>query len=477
MFNRFLSILCSLAFVFYVTYQESPNNVNLKRNFHVKSDGEWSQLRYHLKDRIGSPGKLLKTGKGDLPPSDPMDLSSLWFVFDDHKGYLNSSLHNVKVHGLSRLSMKDTAFNEATKELSVLFSVPLLSVTGDYSIKHRRGDNLVDDQGKLHLKLNHWYTTWFSRVLKFNLTSDELTVGRISVKSYFDNVTKEFTSSSDYIGTDLITYSHTIETITSMLSNKVQSEVDDRLNLLLSQYINEEPTTISEMLRIAAHWKDAPPLLSDGSLSRGKRQVPCEPGDELDEYVDSLFRFASRIVRAMEPIGLPNATVELPEYNLKLFLYKGGASRAYSLQRKKSAWVYCTNESISLGLTVGFNDLRVKYKYRAIFDWNLLFDGELEANLQGTKAQVQFTQTTPDDDSEEEVQQRVDRVRIWRLGRIRVILKGLGNLTQAVSMLLTRALNSNQEQLDPTLRRLESEAIVTINEMLKNISVPFFSIV
>lgn len=462
---------------FYVLFSIviGPNNAAVLKN--AKEANEWSNLRLHLKQKIGSPGKLLKTGKGDLPPSDPLDLSSLWFVFDDHKGYLNASLHNVKVHGLSGLSLKDTAFNDNTKELSVLFAVPSLSVTSEYSIKHRLGDNLVDDYGKLHLHLNHWYTTWFSRVLSFNITRDELTVGRISVKSYFDNVTKEFTSSSYYIGANPIAYANTIETITVMLSNKIQSEVDERLNLLLSQFIDEEPATLSDMLRIAAHWKDAVTKPSEGSLSRGKRQVPCEPGDELDEYVDSLFRFASRIVRAMEPIGLPNATVELPEYNLKLFLYKGGASRAYSLTRKKSAWVFCTNESISLGLTVGFNDLRVKYKYRAIFDWNLLFDGELEANLQGTKAQVQFTQTTPDDDSEEEVQQRVDRVRIWRLGRIRVILKGLGNLTQAVSMLLTRALNSNQEQLDPTLRRLENEALVVVNEMLKNISVPFFSIV
>lgn len=39
---------------------------------------------------------------------------------------------------------------------------------------------------------------------------------------------------------------------------------------------------------------------------RTKRQVPCQRGQELDEYVDSLFRFASRLVRAMEPVSLPN---------------------------------------------------------------------------------------------------------------------------------------------------------------------------
>ena len=88
---------------------------------------------------------------------------------------------------------------------------------------------------------------------------------------------------------------------------------------------------------------------TDVEHGRSKRQVPCERGQELDEYVDSLFRFASRVVRAMEPFALPNATIDLPEYNMKLFLHSGGATRAYTLMRKRAAWVYCTNESVSLG--------------------------------------------------------------------------------------------------------------------------------
>ena len=92
--------------------------------------------------------------------------------------------------------------------------------------------------------------------------------------------------------------------------------------------------------------------------------------------------------------------------------------------------VYCTNESVSLGLTVGFEDIRVKYKYRAIKDWGLLWDGELEAKMEHAKLQVQFTQTTPEEDSDVPVMQRIDRIRIWRLGHVRVMLKGLGNFTQ-----------------------------------------------
>ena len=129
------------------------------------------------------------------------------------------------------------------------------------------------------------------------------------------------------------------------------------------------------------------------------------------------------------------------------------------------------------GLTVGFDDLRIKYKYRAIKDWSLLWDGELEAKLENTKLQVQFTQTTPEEDSEVAVMQRVDRIRIWRVGNMRVMIKGLGNLTQGVSMLLTNMINQNLAQLDPTLRRLELEAVEIANRLLKNLTIPFFSII
>lgn len=50
--------------------------------------------------------------------------------------------------------------------------------------------------------------------------------------------------------------------------------------------------------------------------------------------------------------------------------------------------------------------------------------------MEHAKLQVQFTQTTPEEDSDVPVMQRIDRIRIWRLGHVRVMLKGLGNFTQ-----------------------------------------------
>jgi len=44
--------------------------------------------------------------------------------------------------------------------------------------------------------------------------------------------------------------------------------------------------------------------IDEQSKRRRKRQVPCEVGEELDEYVDSLFRFLKRLVRVMEPFNV-----------------------------------------------------------------------------------------------------------------------------------------------------------------------------
>lgn len=212
------------------------------------------------------------------------------------------------------------------------------------------------------------------------------------------------------------------------------------------------------------------------SLKRTKRQTPCQQGEELDDYVDQLFRFGTRIVRAMEPITLPNATIELPDYNLKIFLYDGKGTRAYKFRRTKAAWVFCSNETISLGITIEVEELRVAYKYRVISGNRLLFDGDLEARL-SPKVQAQFSQAVQEEDSEEPVQQRIDRVRVFRLGRVQVIIRGLGNLTQSLSMIINSYLNDNQEELQPTFRMVEGDAVRFLNRMLANVNVPLLSVV
>jgi len=217
-------------------------------------------------------------------------------------------------------------------------------------------------------------------------------------------------------------------------------------------------------------------LSSSKPLKRTKRQTPCQQGEELDDYVDQLFRFGTRLVRAMEPISLPNATIELPDYNLKIFLYEGKGTRAYKFRRAKSAWVFCSNETISLGVTVEVEDLRVAYKYRVISGTRLIFDGDLEARL-SPRAQAQLSQAVQEEDSEEPVQQRIDRVRLFRLGRVFVLIRGLGNLTQSLSMIINGYLNDNQEDLQPTFRMVEGDAVRLLNRFLANVNLPILSVV
>lgn len=183
-------------------------------------------------------------------------------------------------------------------------------------------------------------------------------------------------------------------------------------------------------------------------------------------------------------VQLPNATIELEEYNLQIFLHSGGATRAYTFERRKPAWVLCQNETISLGLTVAVEDARIHYKYRVIQDWRLLFDGDLEAQVKRPKAQLQITQLSPpenedgdgDEEEEAQVQQRIDKLKVWKPGQILVLIRGLGNLSSAVSMIINQMLQDTSN-LDPIIAMIETDGVVAANELLKNISIPIFSII
>ncbi|XP_015793745.1 uncharacterized protein LOC107370266 [Tetranychus urticae] len=425
----------------------------------------------------------------------------MWLLTNEPSDFINATLNRVSVTGLRTFKVKDVASNDLTKSLSILLQFPALKVTGDYEITHhsrqpflpaQSAGRVSNDSGSFTIKIPNWFTSWFANVINYSLINSTLTIINPWCKSYHDTVIPQFTSNSTSYQCDSLCYK-AFNSIASMIVNRVTSEIDSHLLKLMSLLIKEEKP-IDWMhqynLALSHHHFNQDRRLSSSSINdivnhmeeahrRSKRQVPCKPGKELDEYVDSLFRFAARIIRVMEPFSTPNATIYLPEYNIKVFLYEGGATRAYSLQRRKSAWVHCSNESVSLGLTVGFENLRIRYKYRAIHDWKLLWDGDFEADLQDTKMQVQFTQTTPKGEEDSQVQQRVDRLRIWRLGKVRLIIRGLGNLTQGVGLWLSQYLNDpyNQKHLNPTLRRLEVEAVSMVNVMLKNFTVPFFTII
>ena len=206
-------------------------------------------------------------------------------------------------------------------------------------------------------------------------------------------------------------------------------------------------------------------------LSRRKREIPCKKGKRLNNFVDNLLRFAQdSIVPGQLPLMLENVTIDLPEYNLMVFLYNGMISQINGIKRKGKAWVYCQNETsasvMSIGLPVKTEDIRITYKYRLIKDWKLVYDGDAEIQVIHAKTQIQITQYQPNT-FEEFPQQRLEAIRIWSIGMVRVMLRGLGNLTSALSMILTSWLNNNLDYIFPMIKdRVESVLLIRGNDYI-----------
>lgn len=151
----------------------------------------------------------------------------------------------------------------------------------------------------------------------------------------------------------------------------------------------------------------------------------------------------------MLPLKLVNMTIELPEYNVLIFMYDGRLTRATNVRRDGRAWVLCSAQTsgrlVSAGLPITLDQVRIRYKYRLITDGRLLNDGDMDIQMDNPKVQVQVTEFRPSV-PEVEQQRRVDRVRI-RSGRegggTRVLLRGLGNLTSTLSILINSWLREN----------------------------------
>lgn len=388
------------------------------------------------------------------------------------------TVHEIQIDGLGSPKVSSVYVNKKNMKLHVVFSYKSVKMTGKCS--GGAGSGSPKQAGRVKLEASYWNASWSASVLPM--------IGR----DHFD-LSRVYTSHSQQKLTfdlkDCPASSH--EKLKTALVDRLKSTIDGRLVEIMETVIMTADVTPDEPTSATS----GPPsrgkrAIGDRSsarvnpitgkaprpLKRVKRQTPCQQGEELDDYVDQLFRFGTRIVRTMEPITLPNATIELPDYNLKIFLYEGKGTRAYKFRRAKSAWVFCSNETISLGLTIEVDELRVAYKYRVISGTRLLFDGDLEAKL-SPKVQAQFSQAQQEEDSEEPVQQRVDRVKVFRLGRVHVLIRGLGNLTQSLSMIINSYLNDNQEELQPTFRMVEGDAVRLVNRMLANVNVPLLSVV
>lgn len=406
------------------------------------------------------------------------------------------SLVDINIEGLTNPKINNVYVNKNNLKLHVSFLYRNIRVTGKCVSLADQSPKDGPASSKILLEASGWNAAWSANLMSM--------VGRDN----FDT-NKVYTSHTQQRLSSNLKECHQAlhEKLKSALMDRIKASIDTRLvevmeNVIMHQQEQQQnqPTEpekpVSKPIagdpeatrnrRSASTSRISNPFvemstpsnnkLNSRPLKRVKRQTPCKEGEELDDYVDQLFRFGSRIIRAMEPMTLPNTTIELPDYNLKIFLYEGKGTRAYKLKRVKPAWVFCNNDTISLGITVEIEEVQVAYKYRVISGYRLIFDGDLEARL-SPRAQAQFSQAKQEEDSEEPVQQRVDRVRLFRLGKVRVIIRGLGNLTQSLSMMINSYLNDNQDDLQPTFRMAEGDAVRLINRLLANVNVPLLSVV
>lgn len=396
--------------------------------------------------------------KSQLAILDPYKLSSIKLLLRENEGFVNLTLRKAVITGLGDFVVKDVASNIEAGQASVLLSYPKVKITGVYRVKgflNPPFNQTVSDDGVFEAVVRRAGATWSTYLSPLN--DEEVRVSQTDVSAFFDDVTHEFKSFGKM---DNSSVSELLDTAAAALMEKVQKIIEDSL------------TTAFGISLTKSSW--TPPPKSDLFTHHGrnimKRQVPCNNGEELDEYVTTLLSFAGRIVRLMEPIGFPNMTAYI-DNNLIVFFYNGRARGASSLSSRKTPYVFCPNNTITLGMVVGFSELKIEASYRVMQDYQtLLFNGEAEIKVTDPVSFVQLTQVTLPDTTE----QTLDRLKVWSIGKIQVLLKGLGNLTRAVSMLLTQTINEDPSQF---INLIEEQLTNMLRYQLANISVPLFSLI
>ncbi|XP_064479198.1 uncharacterized protein LOC135392414 [Ornithodoros turicata] len=375
--------------------------------------------------------------------------------------------NEVVVTGLSNLTVRDVASNNANMRTSVLMHLPKVQISCTYKVKgYINSDGvsraqILEDEGVFEADLERAAVSWYARVL--NVDKEDLLVAQTGLRTHMDQVTRQQFRSTrkgnlgdvgDFLGASIV--------------DRVRQIIEDQMNKAISQVVSKAHDELHELLEMTmGPHAQVPRTFSRHHHRLSKRQVPCNNGTELDDYVDYLFRFARRIIRAMEPIPGPNFTVYVEEH-IQVFMYDVQVRNVHTLSRRKPAYVVCENGDVTVGLVVRIETILAMAKYRVISDrTHLLFNGDTDIKLTDTVVWIQITQLANGNN-------RLDVFKIWRMGRARVLMKGLGNLTSAMSMLLTNILNHDPWNVIPVA---EAQAVAIGREMLANITVPIFSLV
>ncbi|XP_035211654.1 uncharacterized protein LOC118185845 isoform X2 [Stegodyphus dumicola] len=443
---------------------------------------------------------------GHIPVLDPFKMEPLTLTVQEPKGFVNVSLRKMFVEGLGNFQLRDIVTNLDVLRTSVLLRFPEIRVKGTYKLKgflNPPFSQSLTDEGMFEAKVNDAMATWIGRIEHKEPDTDSsiLSLSQASFRTYWEAASHTFTSFLKKNEGALEKAGELLQAVSSAVIEKVQRLAEEGLEQAIAHVMGRSKQTswfemypplpadttstvidpdfellesdTSPFVEESEYKSEDEPTTAEreGRSSRRKRQVPCENGEGLDEYVDTLLRFGRRLIRFQEPIPFPNTTVKIDDM-LTVFLYNGGVRGASNLSRRKNAYVKCTNTSTTLGLVVRLENLRVNVKYRVLQDYRLLlFNGDGDIRIREVIVLVQLTQfTTPSG----ETRQRLDRLKIWKLGHVTVRLRGLGNLTSALAMLLTYQINEDPKAVIPVA---EAQVTHVIRQQLNNVTIPIFSII
>lgn len=261
--------------------------------------------------------QLSKDPKSNNTSSDVLQLEPFAITVNDNVLRANISIDTVTISGLSTFTSSDIAINDKSKKVSALLRFPAMRIELFYKVAGFRFDandtkemQPYTDKGKVIYAIRGWRTTFSGKVINIvNKTRLEIAgFGMRSHYDFFETQVQSFMHGTEKASAETLDIPRYISS--SLMKTSINN-VDDRLETIVLDRLDVHEMTTWANIRDPSEGDDGQLLMMESKVSvsrtsrrRQKRQVPCEAGEELDEYVDSLFRFLRRLVRVMEPFNV-----------------------------------------------------------------------------------------------------------------------------------------------------------------------------
>ncbi|EEC04450.1 hypothetical protein IscW_ISCW002291 [Ixodes scapularis] len=239
---------------------------------------------------------------------DPFRAGALGILIQEPGAYVNVSLTKVVVKGLSDFTVRDVASNNAAMRASVLLRLPRVEVICSYRIKasivflgylnsdDQKESRVLEDSGQFEAVLERAAMSWYARVL--HVDKDDLLVAQTGLRTHVDDVAKRSFRSSRKNASRALDH-EVLDVIGASIVDHVRHMVEEKLDRVITKAVSSahgEMHDLLEAMVAPSPHSEVPRTYSPHSHRLSKRQVPCNNGTELDDYVDYLFRFATRLI-------------------------------------------------------------------------------------------------------------------------------------------------------------------------------------